>query len=251
MNLFAHKYFTSLVFGDDLLEACVLPDEDENQNGYSCHFYNPVTGKCYRGTEDSARNRFIWHLASYLMSGSKEELGRSIHFLEDMCTPVHTQYEDVTDATIRLKLHMQFEQQFDEFLSEGTYGDNDLSNRYNSLIKLSKFNLSEILDYCPCKAAELYYKYRDENLYEKVFIETSELVVVSLSTLKAILDSNSLVGKEFQFDDDKINAIFCENMELVSCLNTDVCLRRNGHGNVVIFKRANRAFNFKVAGEVF
>ena len=78
MNCFSHKFFTALCFDQDfeLADACVLPDEDENQNGYSCHFYNPVTGKCYLGTEDSAKNRFLWHLCNYLMTKKKEELNK-------------------------------------------------------------------------------------------------------------------------------------------------------------------------------
>ena len=75
MNCFSHKFFTALCFDQDfeLADSCVLPDEDEAQNGYSCHFYNPVTGKCYLGTEDSAKNRFIWHLCNNLITKKKEE----------------------------------------------------------------------------------------------------------------------------------------------------------------------------------
>ena len=78
MNYFAHKFFTSLCFENDLeiIDSCILPDEDERKNDYSCHFYNPVTKKCFRGTEDSAKNRFIWHLSNYLIENKNESFER-------------------------------------------------------------------------------------------------------------------------------------------------------------------------------
>ena len=118
MNFFSHIFFTSHCFDDDkiLKETCILPDKDENDYGYSSHFFNPVTYKCYLNSEDSARNRFIWHLSNYLIKNNKESLGRAIHFLEDICTPVHTQYEDPVDAALKLNLHINFEKQLDKYL---------------------------------------------------------------------------------------------------------------------------------------
>lgn len=99
-----------------LLKYSVMPDEDEGDELYKYHFYNPATGLNYKGEKDSAVLRIRDHFEkalSYKTERNKtnylQELGRSIHFLQDICTPVHTYYEDSFDAVVRVKQHMDFE----------------------------------------------------------------------------------------------------------------------------------------------
>lgn len=241
MNCFSHKFFTALCFDQDfeLADACVLPDEDENQNGYSCHFYNPVTGKCYLGTEDSAKNRFIWHLCNYLMTKKKEELGRAIHFLEDMCTPVHTQYEDASDAVIQLKKHVEFEKRLDDSLEKGLISKDVL--RFKSI--------SEILECCPCNSSEIYYQLSKSEVSNKELEEVYGLTVSALKALKELLVG--IVGKSFVVGGEKINVVFEKGVMLPSCLNSNFLLRYNGVDNVKVYKRKGKFYNYNVVGNIF
>lgn len=243
MNCYSHKFFTTLCFDQniDLIDSCILPDEDEAQNGFSCHFYNPVTTKCYRGTEDSAKNRFIWHLSNYLITHQNESLGRAIHYLEDICTPVHTQYEDSFDAAIRLSLHAKFEKELDEFLEN-----------CNESAQLCNFNsISELLKYCSCNSAQLYYSYRDYGEKNKVFPGVYSLAKSALCSLKSLLKSRNIFAKSFGIKGEKVNALFEHGQILPSCLNTNFCLRYNGYDNVTVFYRSNKMHNFNVIGSLF
>lgn len=245
MNCYAHKFFTILGFGEniDVLDACILPDEDEAKNGYSCHFYNPVTRKCYCGTEDSAKNRFIWHLSNYLIDNKNESLGRAIHYLEDICTPVHSQYEDAFDAAIRLKLHVEFEKEFDEFLE-----NNDLTG-----IKENYYfdSISEIIDFCSCESSKLYYDYRDyqekETVFEKVFLYTKSAICY----LKEILKDHKLIAKSFTLNGEKINVLIERGEMIPACLNEKYCLRFNGIDNIAVFCCGNHLLNYKNIGNLF
>lgn len=245
MNYYSHKYFTALCFGDNLeiIDSCTLPDEDETKNDYSCHFYNPVTQKCFRGTEDSAKNRFIWHLSNYLIDNKSESLGRAIHYLEDICTPVHSQYEDFFDAAIRLKLHIDFEKQFDEFLE-----NNDLT-----AIKGRYYfdSINEIISFCSCESSKLYYDYRDykehERVFEKVFVYTRSAIY----SLKEILKDHKAIAKTITLNGEKINVVIEKGRMSPACLNTNYCLRFNGIDNVAIFYCDNHLFNYKNIGDLF
>lgn len=242
MNYYSHKYFTSLCFGNDidLIDSCILPDEDEAQNGFSCHFYNPVTKKCFLGTEDSAKNRFIWHLSNYLHTKKKESLGRAIHFLEDICTPVHTQYEDAIDAAIRLNLHINFEKALDLYLE----------NYYGSIPDMQFKSVCEILDYCSIKSSELYYLVRDKNATNTVCPAVLSFTKSALFSLYDILQKGEIVAKSFVIQGEKINVLFENKKILPSCLNTNYCLRFNGIDNVVVYHRENKLTNFNVIGNL-
>ena len=220
MNFFSHIFFTSYCFENDetLKEICILPDKDENDYGYSSHFFNPVTYKCYLNSEDSAKNRFIWHLSNYLISKDKESLGRAIHFLEDICTPVHTQYEDPVDAALKLNLHINFEKQLDKYLESNI--------EFKQYIMFN--TISELLKYCPCKSAELYQQYVSETKLDNILKNVSELTISALYSLKNI----------------KINVLFEKNNMIPSCLDSNFCLRYNGVDNVLVFNRVNRLLNF-------
>lgn len=84
------QYFYS-TGSDELLEGADAPDKDENDVFTFCgHFYNPDTGKNFLGqTEPTALSRAIEHASlakeNYWndRSSAMEELGRSIHYIED------------------------------------------------------------------------------------------------------------------------------------------------------------------------
>ena len=237
MNFFSHIFFTSYCFENDkiLKETCILPDKDENDYGYSSHFFNPVTYKCYLNSEDSAKNRFIWHISNYLIKNNKESLGRAIHFLEDICTPVHTQYEDPVDAALKLNLHINFEKQLDEYLES-----------HIEFKQYIMFNtISELLKYCPCKSAELYQQYVNETKLDNILKNVSELTISALYSLKNILESKKIIAKQFSLKNIKINVLFEKNNMLPSCLDSNFCLRYNGFDNILAFSRSNRFHNFQ------
>lgn len=245
MNYYAHKFFTTLCFGRDidLIESCILPDEDEAQNGFSCHFYNPVTEKCFLGTEDSAKNRFLWHLSNYCLKGKKEELGRAIHFLEDICTPVHTQYQDAVDAAIRLKFHIDFEKKLDSFLEN--------SSGYDDWKTLRFYSVFEILLGCSCNSSELYFEARNNHDENMIFSSVKALTISALQALKRLVNSNKIIAKTFTVDGEKINVIFEKEKMLPSCLNTNYRLKYNGIDNVAVYKRKNKISNYNFIGKIF
>jgi hypothetical protein len=190
MNDLAHKKITEIsldaakTFSDEdtktIVEASILPDVDENQSGFVHHFYNPVTGTNYLGSEDSAKARCIAHFGKFMMSGSNEELGRSIHFLEDICTPVHAQYEDASDAVLRGKLHIEFEKKLDRYVS-------DMPKKFNeNYPDLSPWRFSTITDlitYCALESAKNYYLYRDQNEKQQAIKNTAELAFLAVNSL--------------------------------------------------------------------
>lgn len=99
-----------------LVENCVKPDEDETEGAFKYHFYNAATERNYMGETTSALTKFHSHyknaLDAYRWGDSDkmwEELARSLHFLEDLSTPVHTNYQISTDAVLKFPLHIKFE----------------------------------------------------------------------------------------------------------------------------------------------
>ncbi len=101
---------------DIILEYCVKPDEDETEGGFKWHFYNPATELNFMGEKESALTKFIKHynaaIENYKTGYTTEafqEFGRSLHFVEDLSTPVHTNYENFMDAGMKLSMHVEFE----------------------------------------------------------------------------------------------------------------------------------------------
>lgn len=110
---------------DQLYKFCTKPDDDEIEGAYKVHFYNPATEKNFNGEDDSALHRFKMHYSNALnlykedkLMDSISELGRSLHFLEDMNTPVHTNNQSFLDSTIDVFLHTSFEKRCVEVQSE-------------------------------------------------------------------------------------------------------------------------------------
>lgn len=108
-------------YWDTIIEYSLKPDEDEVEGAYKYHFYNFLTGQNFSNEKDSALTRLTSHFENavreYKNKNKKEafqELGRSIHFMEDLNTPVHTVYSSFKDAILKFPLHVMFEKKCDE-----------------------------------------------------------------------------------------------------------------------------------------
>lgn len=93
-----------------LIRGSVLPDADETNNAYAWHFYGE-NGKNYLGGSTTAYTKCIEHYngaVALYTSGQQdnaiEELGRALHFLQDINVPHHAK-----NATAVLTNHTQFE----------------------------------------------------------------------------------------------------------------------------------------------
>lgn len=110
---------------NQLYKFCTKPDDDEIEGAFKVHFYNPATEKNFNGEDDSALYRFKMHYGKALdlykeekIMDSISELGRALHFLEDMNTPVHTNNQSFLDSTIDVFLHTSFEKRCVQVQSE-------------------------------------------------------------------------------------------------------------------------------------
>lgn len=115
------KDFYDKAARDILLDACTKPDEDEIEGLYKGHFYNPVTELNFNGEEDSALRRFCNHYnnaVTLCVNGNKKKgielLGRAIHYMEDLNTPVHTNNKSYLDAGVNFLSHVKFESKCDD-----------------------------------------------------------------------------------------------------------------------------------------
>lgn len=152
------------------------PDEDEIEGAFKNHFYNPSTQKNFMGEKISACTKCVSHFnkaIEYYLNNNKpkayEELGRSIHFMEDLNTPVHTGYEAYTDVVFKFPLHVRFEKICDSVMKECKcdISKEDLtyfsSNNIESLAKSSSLLSSD----------NYYYLVNGESVDEKEFSEKS------------------------------------------------------------------------------
>ena len=101
-----------------LIESSTLPDIDEKDNLFAAHFYNPVTQLNFRSERETALTRFIEHYDKSKNGENLEEIGRAVHYLEDLNTPVHVAYEDKFDSVYRLSGHIEFENTCDSLIDE-------------------------------------------------------------------------------------------------------------------------------------
>lgn len=224
----------------EILDGCVLPDIDENQNGYSHHFYNAVTNTNYLGTEDSAKARCLRHSAAFILSKDYKELGRAIHFLEDICTPVHSQYEDVSDSIIRGKLHLDFEKEFDEFLATYKPALPDELPKFDSPGKL--------IDFCALESAKNYYDYRDNNVEKnEIFKRTADLALMAVFKLCEFLYQGN--PKAGYIKDGEVEAgVFLDfGKPEVATMADSYRLRANGENEVFIFEKPYTGRNFMLS----
>lgn len=92
------------------------PDEDETDGFNKWHFYNPNTGKNFEGGTVTALSKFTSHYnnaVTHYNAGREddawESLGRALHYLGDLNTPVHTNNQSLADAGTGLLSHISFE----------------------------------------------------------------------------------------------------------------------------------------------
>ena len=107
------------------IKYSIQPDIDETQGIFKYHFYNPITETNFMNEKDSALTRFKEHfekaVSNYKMDNKNmayQELGRAVHFMEDMNTPVHTAYELPSDSVKKLPMHVDFEKVCDQLCGE-------------------------------------------------------------------------------------------------------------------------------------
>jgi hypothetical protein len=252
MNEFAHKKITEIslkktgvfeIFGDEyaqkIIEGSVLPDIDENQSGFVHHFYNPVTEENYKGTEDSAKSRCICHFGKYVESGNCEELGRSIHFLEDICTPVHVQYEDNFDSLHKLPTHIQFEKEFDEFLKQINYSKIEF--------KISKIsNLTDLIHVNSLVSSLVYKEYASDKK------KSNEVYKFTLSTVFLAVNSQLGLIKDVHkavVSDDFIAICYdepdCSKFFDVATRKDNIRVR-NTPGGIYVYEKSGYGRNFKL-----
>lgn len=120
------NFLKNLQFYKELIiEYSNQPDIDENQGVYKYHFYNLIIEANFMNEKESALTKCKNHFnkaIEFYKDGNKteacQELGRSIHFMEDMNTPVHTVYDQPTDAIFKLALHIDFEKECDNVCEE-------------------------------------------------------------------------------------------------------------------------------------
>lgn len=266
MNEFSHKEITKIslskTFNDEILNevvnASILPDKDENQNGYVHHFYNPVTNTNYSSTEDSAKSRCIVHIGKYLITKNLEELGRAIHFLEDICTPVHVQYEDSTDAIIRGALHIEFEKRLDYFVETLLLSDTNKENEYsillNSTFKNKDISIGKFIDFCALEAAKNYYLYRNdkEGLKDIAIKNTFDLAFFAVQYLYQTITNKNIEYAKILINGDNedigmvIKQSTLSNITILDLapLNSNVRLRFNSKNEILIFERTSFIKNF-------
>ena len=145
-------------YNEHIVEYSLQPDFDDNQGGtYKRHFYNPITRENFLGEKKSALAKCVKHYKRALLNYSEgnksqayEHLGRSIHFLEDLSTCVHTGYDNPTDAIVKLQLHVHFEKICDKVSDKcdaevpieslGYYEANNLKNIANATADISNDN---------------------------------------------------------------------------------------------------------------
>ena len=74
-----------------------MPDKDEMGFAFAGHFYNPKTGKNYLGGKSNvasknAQEHYI-NAVNEMIDGNQdvafEELGRCLHYIQDLCVPHH------------------------------------------------------------------------------------------------------------------------------------------------------------------
>ena len=254
MNEYSHQKITELVlknsFSDrfsneeikEILKGVILPDKDENQNGYTYHFYNPVTNANYLGNELHAKAKCVYHFGEYYKTKDLVELGRAIHFLEDICTPVHTQYEDTSDSILKLKLHLDFEKDLDLYLK------NFITGNIKSL-KNDKGSLSEFINNIALNSARNYYIYKKYGKESDALIETINLSYDSIFCfINKYVDENQI--EEVKKIESKGNvvgiAIKEKNNSLnVETINPNYKLRLNNK-ELLIFKKGGTLKNYEL-----
>lgn len=158
-----------------ILTYCTKPDEDEIDGAFKYHFFNPATEKNFMGEDDSALARCVGHYKKALewyKKGNREkafeELGRSLHFLEDLNTPVHTNNQDLLDTAFNFPFHVSFEDKC-----------KDIQQRFMSSLLNEEFRyyenntLENIAKSCAYLANDNFYSLYEELLPKELVAENA------------------------------------------------------------------------------
>ena len=140
-----------------LRKMCTKPDYDEREYFYAYHFYNPT--RKYGENEITALTKCLSHYEKAKSKGNLEELGRAIHFLEDLCTPVHCGYGDKIDYVYRLHQHIEFEKMCDKLVS-------GINISYIDHTPIPFKNLEVLCINCACQS-HAYFKELDKKMLTK------------------------------------------------------------------------------------
>lgn len=180
----------------DLTKWATQPDKDDTSGAYLYHFYNPATGKNFHGGNITALSRMLMYYKQAKVSINNnqgdntceyiESLGRCLHFLQDLNTPVHTFYEDSLDATSKLSKHLFFEKycnKISELKDEGQKeGKTNILDEYK-VINFESFvsnDVENIVKYYILKSSKLLKELNnDKENTDKVAKEAIENCVIS------------------------------------------------------------------------
>ena len=130
----SYQWYINLGAIPGILEGSDLPDKDETEGAYERHFYDPATGLNYSGNTNNAKNWFLNHYQNAVSSFNAgnytkawEELGRAIHYLEDLNTPHH-----VANLIAVLSNHSEFERTINNHRTR--YSATTAGTKYNTTI---------------------------------------------------------------------------------------------------------------------
>lgn len=172
-----------------MLDHCDKPDKDEAENFFAHHFYNPYTKKNYLPSFLNASNitgldRFKEHMDKAVnyykkdKSSAMKELGRAIHYLEDINVPHHS-----ANLIAGLSTHSQYEKYISENNSNFFVETSDLYDKY--MDKNFKEYCVSIFNDC----AKNSYSYKDKanskdsREWEKAAIPTTRMAQETIASL--------------------------------------------------------------------
>ncbi len=117
-------------YANKLKASSVLPDIDETNGIFAWHFYGP-NEKNYLGSTPTAYTKFREHYNEAVdlyptnTLGAMEELGRALHYIQDICEPHHAMNRTAADS-----YHSEFEK----------YVENNRENYAISRVTTTKLN---------------------------------------------------------------------------------------------------------------
>jgi len=144
-----------------LLEYCDKPDSDEASYVFAYHFYNPYNKENYlpsflSASKTTAMTKFQEHIKNAAnnyksnRSYSIQELGRALHFLEDINVPHHA-----ANLIAGLSTHSKY---------ESYVNDNDSLFFINTSTAYNKYSNYDLYSYCTAifdECAKNAYSYKD------------------------------------------------------------------------------------------
>lgn len=166
-----------------------LPDMDETDLGFVAHFYDPDSGENFLGQDDptaKTKTGSHYNIAYNILSSNfhmdllsddfarvMEELGRALHYLQDLCEPHHA-----SNKIAVLTNHTDFEDYVEDNI-ETILGNSPSSNCYYHSIALN--NSTQYLAHYAATIAKPKYEIikNDENFYSVGYSSVWESVYFS------------------------------------------------------------------------